>query len=250
MPGLANSETPVQSSKLTAHNAYLTEMLKQAGLDAQARDVAERIQSVLTDEIHHRMKNMLTMVTAIVRQTMRAADNLAEAEAAISIRLLAMARAHDLLLKSDWKSAGMLDVVRGATQQHDTVEGRISVEGDDLQINSTAILPLTLALNELCTNAIKYGALSREAGRVTVRWETGRETGTLRWVESGGPPVAPRERRSFGTRLVEDALPRQLGGTAHLSFLPAGVEFDLAIPLERLRPVLVADTQEAEAAHG
>ena len=87
------------NQKLTARNTYLTEMLKQAGLDAQARDVAERIQTVLTDEIHHRMKNMLTMVTAIVRQSMRASASLVEAEAAISLRLLAMARAHDLLLK-------------------------------------------------------------------------------------------------------------------------------------------------------
>ena len=110
----------MENSKLTAQNAYLTEMLKQAGLDAEARDVAERIQTVLTDEIHHRMKNMLTMVTAIVRQSMRTATNLADAEAAISVRLLAMARAHDLLLKADWKSASLFAVVQGAVLQHDT----------------------------------------------------------------------------------------------------------------------------------
>src|SRR3954470_22875181 len=85
-------ERPTMSNaSLTERNAQLTELLKQAGLDAQARDVAERIQSVLTEELHHRMKNMLTVVGAIVRQTMRTADNLAEAEAAIGTRLLAMA---------------------------------------------------------------------------------------------------------------------------------------------------------------
>lgn len=228
----------MQNHQLTAQNAYLTEMLKQAGLDAEARDVAERIQTVLTDEIHHRMKNMLTMVTAIVRQTMRNADSLATAEAAISLRLLAMARAHNLLLKADWKSASLLAVVTGAIAQHDTVEGRIIVSGEDIQIASAAILPLTLALNELCTNAIKYGALSKQDGRVAINWSVDTANVTLRWVERGGPAVALRERRGFGTRLIEDALPRQLGGTGQLTFAPTGVIFDLVIPKERLQPVL------------
>ncbi len=222
--------------RLTAQNTYLTEMLKQAGLDAEARDVAERIQTVLTDEIHHRMKNMLTMVTAIVRQSMRASINLAEAEAAISVRLLAMSKAHDLLLKADWKSADLLAVVHGATEQHDTTEGRFVIAGSTMQINSAAILPLTLALNELCTNAVKYGALSRAGGRVTIGWVVDTRCLTLRWVESGGPVVAAPARNSFGTRLIEQALPRQLGGTGHMIFAPAGVEFELAIPLERLVP--------------
>src|SRR6195952_1884379 len=93
--------------QLTVQNAYLTEILRQAGLDAEAQVVAARIQTVLTDEIHHRMKNMLTMVTAVVRQSMRSAANLADAEAAIGARLIAMAKAHDLLLKADWQSAGL-----------------------------------------------------------------------------------------------------------------------------------------------
>lgn len=224
------------SSKLTAQNAYLTQMLKQAGLDAEARDVAERIQTVLTDEIHHRMKNMLTMVTAIVRQSMRSAEGLAEAEAAISVRLLAMARAHDLLLKADWQSAGLLAVVRGAIEQHDTAATRIVVKGADLQITSAAILPLTMILNELCTNATKYGALSRDAGRVEIGWETGEAALVLCWTEIGGPVVAARERKSFGSKLIEDALPRQLGGSGRLEFLPDGVVFTLTVPLSRLQP--------------
>src|SRR5665213_1855929 len=104
-------EGPVKNDTLTVQNAYLTKMLKQAGLDAEAQVVAARIQSVLTDEIHHRMKNMLTMVTAIVRQSMRSATNIADAEAAISTRLMAMARAHDLLLKANLKSAGLASII-------------------------------------------------------------------------------------------------------------------------------------------
>ena len=241
----------MQNNNLTAQNAYLTEMLKQAGLDAEARDVAERIQSVLTDEIHHRMKNMLTMVTAIVRQSMRTASGLPEAEAAISIRLLAMAKAHDLLLKANWKSASLRNVVQGAIQQHDTKARRIAITGDDIQIVSASILPLTLALNELCTNAIKYGALSQDAGHVAIGWSVNANVATLRWVESGGPVVAAPLRRSFGMRLIEDALPRQLGGTARLDFPPSGAVFELVIPLDRLTPALAEESVREEiAVHG
>jgi two-component sensor histidine kinase len=226
----------VLNNKLKVQNAYLTKMLLQAGLDAEARDVAERIQSVLTDEIHHRMKNMLTMVTAIVRQSMRTAVTLPEAEAAISSRLVAMAKAHDLLLKADWKSAGLLSVVQGAIEQHNTAAGRITVQGDDIEIVSSSILPLTLILNELCTNATKYGALSGDGGMVTVGWTVADGALDFKWIESGGPPVTASGRKSFGTRLIEEALPRQLGGRGHISFPPSGVEFEFIIPLERLRP--------------
>jgi two-component sensor histidine kinase len=223
--------------KLTARNTYLTEMLKQAGLDAQAREVADRIQTVLTDEIHHRMKNMLTIVTALVRQSMRASTSLAEAEAAIGLRLLAMSRAHDLLLKADWQAGDLAEIVHGAVEQHETAAGRFTFAGDPVMINSAAILPLTLALNELCTNAVKYGALSNQAGHVHVSWAASATDLTLRWTESGGPPVTPPAHKSFGTRLIEEALPRQLGGTGHIFFAPSGLEFDLIVPLDRLRPI-------------
>jgi two-component sensor histidine kinase len=230
----------VQDKKLTAHNAYLTEMLRQAGLNAEAQAVAARIQKVLTDEIHHRMKNMLTMVTAIARQTIRNATTLAGAEEAISKRLIAMSKAHDLLLKAELKSASLNTIILGAIEQHDTASGRISISGDELEIIPSSILPLTLILNELCTNATKYGSLSREGGRVALAWSLDDQGTvlTVRWVESGGPPVVPPETRSFGTRLIEGAIPRQLGGTGTLTFPPSGVEFELIIPFEHLKPAI------------
>jgi two-component sensor histidine kinase len=223
-------------NKLTARNVYLTEMLRQAGLDAEARDVAERIQRVLTDELHHRMKNMLAMVAAIVRQSLRTAGSLEAAEAAISVRLVAMARAHDLLLKSDWKSTGLHSVLKSAVEQHDTVAGRIAVMGADMEIVSSAILPLTLALNELCTNAVKYGALSRDAGRVDMTCRVDGKAVVIVWVESGGPPVQPPDRKSLGSTLIESALPRQMGGSGQLVFAPTGISFTLSLPVDRLQP--------------
>lgn len=229
----------MQNSKLTAQNAYLTEMLNQAGLDAEAQVVAARIQTVLTDEIHHRMKNMLTMVTAVVRQSMRSAKTLEAAESAIGARLIAMSKAHDLLLKANWQSADMTVVIQGAAEQHDSVAGRIVVQGEVLEIASAAILPLSLLINELCTNATKYGALSVERGSVAISW-TQDASGELilRWVESDGPPVTAPGGKSFGSRLIEDGIPRQFGGTGKLSFDPSGLTFELRVPLERLQPVV------------
>jgi two-component sensor histidine kinase len=212
-------------------------MLKQAGLDAEARDVAERIQTVLTDEIHHRMKNMLTMVAAIVRQSMRSATSLSDAESAISTRLIAMARAHDLLLKADLKSALLSSVIAGAIGQHNTAKGAIDVSGDEVEITPSAILPLTLILNELCTNATN-GALSLEGGRVSLAWTRDVTSGGLvvRWIERGGPLVGPTGNKSFGSLLLEQAIPRQLGGFGQLSFPLSGVEYVLTVPPEKITP--------------
>jgi two-component sensor histidine kinase len=223
---------------LTSQNAYLTEMLKQAGLDAEARDVAQRIQSVLTDEIHHRMKNMLAMVTAIVRQSIRSATNLADAENAISTRLIAMARAHDMLLKVELKSASLNSIIQNAVAQHNGAEGAIGMTGEDMQVMPSTILPLALILNELCTNATKYGALSLPGGTVSLSWaqNADRTTLVLTWKESGGPLVRPLGARSFGSRLLEEGIPRQLGGFGQISFPITGVEYVLTVPLGKLRP--------------
>ena len=106
---------------------------------------------------------------------------------------------------------------------------------------------MTLALNELCTNAIKYGALSKDGGRVDIRWSVDADDFNLRWVESGGPSVTPPLRSSFGSRLIEKALPRQMGGTGHMAFAPTGVEFELVIPLNKLQPPAEGAHQDADS---
>lgn len=224
-------------STLTEQNVHLTEMLRQAGLDVEAHVVSAQIQTVLVNEIHHRMKNMLTMVTAVVRQSLRASNNVADAEAAIGTRLIAMSRAHDLLLRTDLGSADLAVVMRGATEQHDTAMGRISYKGDRIEIGSASILPMSLLLNELCTNATKYGALSSVNGRVDVSWamQPDEKSLQIKWVESGGPSVSPPVRKGFGIRLIENGIPRQMGGTGILSFLPGGVEFELTVPTQNLQ---------------
>jgi two-component sensor histidine kinase len=226
----------VASPTLKEQNDTLQKLLDQAGIDSAQRDVAERIQAVLPGELHHRMKNMLTMVTAIVRQSMRSASSLASAERAITARLMAMAKAHELLLNADLKTASLKDIVQGATEQHNIAAGRFQFQGDELEVLAASILPLMLMLNELCTNAAKYGALSTEGGVVRFKWNLD-ASGTLlifKWVESGGPAVTAPGPKSFGTRLIEEALPRQMGGNGRLAFPETGVEFECSIPVESL----------------
>jgi two-component sensor histidine kinase len=226
-----------QDHALVAQNALLRELLRQAGVESAARDVADEIQRVLTEEIHHRIKNILTMVTAIVRQSVAAATDLPGAEIAITARLLAMAKAQDLLLKSDWHATGLIGVMTAATALHTDGETRITVTGDDVEIAPATILPLTLILNELGTNATKYGALSIDSGHVLITLTRDDVTRalTLVWQETGGPPVVATGAKSFGTRLIERALPRQIGGEGTLAFLPEGVTYTLTIPLEALQ---------------
>lgn len=217
-------------------NGDLTRRLEQATLDASVQNDAARFQLVLTQEIHHRMKNMLAIVGAIIRQSMRSTTDIREAEAAIGARLIAMARAHDLLLQAKLESASLAVIVRGAIEAHDTAVGRISVHGADMEIQPSAILPITLTLNELCTNATKYGSLSIPDGGVALNWALDDASTSLifRWVESDGPAVLPPKSRSLGSKLVEEVLPRQLGGRASLNFRPLGIEYELAVPMARL----------------
>ncbi len=219
---------------LQLQNVYLKGLLEKAAAETIDREVAERIQTVLTEELHHRVKNMLTMVTAIVRQSMRTADSLAIAERAIGARLMAMASAHDLLLRADWKTTRLTAVIFGAIEHHIASPGRIVVEGDQIEIIAAAIVPLTLVLNELCTNATKYGALSKEGGHVSLTWARDTKSITFRWIERGGPLVSKPGRMSFGSRLIQDALPRQLRGQGTLSFPASGVEYQLTVPTKNL----------------
>jgi two-component sensor histidine kinase len=226
----------VRNDTLRLENLNLHKLLEQAALDMAEHNVADRIRAVLMEELHHRLKNMMAIVTAIVRQSLRTAGDLVQAEHAITARLVAMSNAHALLLKADLDSAALTRVVQGAIEQHDASAGRIHVEGPEIEIVSSAILPLTMILNELCTNSTKYGALSNENGSVLFVWAAD-EAGaliTFRWIEKDGPIVSAPGPKSFGSRLIEAALPRQLGGRGHLTFPPTGVEFELAVSMEAL----------------
>jgi two-component sensor histidine kinase len=222
---------------LTQAGIDAARLLKQAGIDASDNEAAKQLQRLLLEELHHRVKNTLATVIAITSQSLRNAETLEQGRFAVENRLVALGRAHDLLLQASWASAPLRDVVHAAIEPfEDGRESRFSVQDIALDIGAAAVLPLTMSLNELCTNAVKYGALSVPKGRVTIAMSVDEkaERFMLAWTESDGPPVEEPKRRSFGTRLI-NRLADQLHGEAHLTYAPEGVIYRLDAPLAGLR---------------
>jgi two-component sensor histidine kinase len=234
---------------LKAENVGLRMLLEQAGVDAQAllaqagleaeqRETADRLQKLILEELHHRIKNTLATVSAIAAQSLRTATSIEHGEQAIESRLQALGRAHDLLLQVRWSSASLAHIVAGATEPYDNKGmGKFSIQGPDLKINSGAVIALAMTLNELCTNTTKFGALSAPAGRVEITWsvDQGHERLHLAWIETGGPQVVLPTRRSFGTRMIE-TLGNQLNGKVEMAYPASGFIYALDVPLASLKP--------------
>jgi two-component sensor histidine kinase len=225
--------------RLIGENVDLRRLLAQAGIDAAEQKTAERLQRLLLEELHHRVKNMLATTMAIASETLRSAESLEHGRLAIEERLLALGRVHDLLLRTNWTSTSLAAIVKTAVDPFDTSgNGRFFVQSTDIEVSSEVVLPLAMVLNELCTNATKYGALSNATGRVEISAtvDEPRKRFHLRWAESGGPAVHLPTRRSFGAQLIEHSLVSQLQAEVQLTFDPSGVVCLLDIPLASLTP--------------
>jgi two-component sensor histidine kinase/CheY-like chemotaxis protein len=209
-------------------------LLIQAGIEAEEREAADKLQKLIHGELHHRIKNTLATVSAIASQSLRTANSLEDCRNAIEGRLAALGRAHDMLMRISWADASFSDVVRSATEPYDTQGvGAFSIVGPEVKIASGAVIALAMTLNELCTNATKYGALSAPAGRVAIAWAVHDERLRMKWAESGGPAVNAPNRRSFGTRMMQ-SLGQQLNGTVQLAYEPAGFTYTLDVPVAAL----------------
>ncbi|KQP40968.1 PAS domain S-box protein [Methylobacterium sp. Leaf104] len=220
-----------------------------AGEIAFAREVADRAwggltrieadeqQRTLNRELSHRLKNTLAMVQAIASQTLRSVTDIEAAKEALAARLIALGKAHDILLSGAHESAEMEAVMRGALSIHDDRQpGRFHVSGPPVLLGSKAALALALMLHELATNAAKYGALSVPDGRVTLDWSLDDgAAGTivrLIWSEMDGPGVTPPTHKGFGSRLIERGLVGAVGGTVSLEYLPGGLVCRVVAPLD------------------
>jgi two-component sensor histidine kinase/CheY-like chemotaxis protein len=245
----SNSEAANSNTKasLTAENDSLRLLLEQAeldtkillakaGIDAKERETADKLQRLILEELHHRIKNTLATVGAIASQSLRTATSLEHAQLAIEGRLFALGRAHDLLMQVSWANASLVQTIRGAIVPYDNQgAGRFTIDGPDIGIASSAVITLAMTLNELCTNTTKFGALSVPAGRVEVAWTIDNDAQRLRltWTEKGGPAVGAPTRRSFGTRMME-TLGQQLNGKVHLAYERTGFVYTLDVPVQSL----------------
>lgn len=205
--------------------------------DITDQKLSEARQTLLMQELAHRMKNTMAMVQAVATQTMRNAPSLEAAGEALAARLLALAKAHDVLLQGSFTRASLSGLVEGAVSLHgDGVAGRFRIAGPELTLGPRHGMTLALMLHELGTNAAKYGALSVAAGWVCITWNVaeaeGGQTLRFRWEESGGPPVTPPTRTGFGTRLIARSLAHSFGGTARMSYPREGAVLTFEAPLD------------------
>ena len=172
-------------------------LLAQAGIDAKEREAADKLQKLILDELHHRIKNTLATVSAIASQSLRTATSIEHGRQAIEGRLVALGRVHDLLMQVSWANTSLVHTIRGATEPYDSQGvGRFSINGPDIGITSGAVIALAMTFNELCTNTTKFGALSVPGGRVEIAWtvDDEKERFQLTWTEKDGP----RSRRQPG----------------------------------------------------
>jgi PAS domain S-box-containing protein len=224
--------------------AYPTPLRNAAGslrgavnmlVDITDRKQAEERRQLLIKELNHRVKNTLATVQSIAAQTFRGGTE-SQARHWFEGRLVALAKAHDVLTRENWEGADLHDIVAQAIAplrgEH---ESRFDIDGPRLRLRPRMALSIAMAVHELCINAAKYGALSNGTGRVRIGWEFGRKEPErelrLWWEESDGPPVAAPSRKGFGSRLIERGLASELGAKVRLEYLQGGVVCEIEAPL-------------------
>ncbi len=207
-------------------------------IETTGKMVAERNARLLNAELAHRMKNVMAMVSAVASQTFRSAKSLEQAQKTFGERIATLGQAHSILTQSSWSGAPIGAVISGALAPHSVDRARVSVAGPVVELAADHALTLALAINELVTNAIKYGALSTESGRVDLSWQTGLNDSAqpfrFDWVESGGPPVVAPAQVGFGSRLIERVVAQKFGGEVRLDYAPEGFRYSLATTMDKI----------------
>jgi two-component sensor histidine kinase len=186
----------------------------------------EAMRHLLNLELVHRIKNMMAGVQSVVCQSLRDRPDLLET---VSARMAALGAANDLLVKSDWRSASLRDILAREFEPYGP--SRFRIDGDDLECPHSIAILLALIVHELTTNAVKYGALSCPSGAVAVTWTVASGRLCFEWTESGGPPPRAPTRAGFGSRLLRSGV-QQFHGTCDCQFEPGGLRcsFSLTMP--------------------
>jgi PAS domain S-box-containing protein len=209
-------------------------------LDLAERKAAEDHQRFLMRELSHRSKNLLAIIQAMASLTARSAASLADFRERFLQRLQGIAASHDVLISQNWVGAPLAELVRHQIEPFaGAVESRVQLDGPNVSVSPSAAQALGLALHELATNSIKYGALSRPEGWVRVAWTfecNGAESHRLRldWREHAGPPVEPPAYKGFGHAVFERMVAHSLGGTVMLDFAPGGFGWSISVPATHL----------------
>jgi PAS domain S-box-containing protein len=205
----------------------------------ERKEFEERLH-LLMCEVNHRARNMLSVVNAIAHQT--ATSTPEQFLERFSERIQALSANQNLLVRNEWQGVDVEDLVHAQLAPFaDLIGSRIAVRGPKLVLKAASAQTIGLAVHELATNAVKYGALSTDRGRVDICWETERETFSMSWTEREGPSVSPPERHGFGITAMKAMAERSVDGNVALHFAPLGITWHLTCPaanaLERRKPV-------------
>jgi PAS domain S-box-containing protein len=208
--------------------------------DITNRKRTEKHQRFLMRELTHRSKNLLAIVQSMARQTARSSPSLKEFETQYMQRLQGLAASHDLLVNQDWVGAPLDELIRKQVEAFvEQNRSNLAVSGPHVIISSRAAQTIGLALHELATNSIKYGALSTPSGKVSIEWEYQFAAGVLaslllKWEEHNGPPVLPPSRKGFGHFVIERMVTQSLNAKVKIEFLPQGLVWILDVPIDML----------------
>jgi two-component sensor histidine kinase len=218
----------VRAEKLTAEQA-----LRRSQEHQEAMEKAEAHQRTLIEELNHRVKNMLTVVNAMARQTLATSPSPEDFTDKFIRRIDALGRTHSLLSREQWASVQLCDVARDSLEPYILGgHNRVSLEGPPVALDPKSALALGLVFHELATNAIKHGALSNQDGRVAMSWNFKDDRLiALQWQESGGPEVSPPTRGGFGSRLIRLELTHELNGEVELIYDASGLKLMTSFPL-------------------
>lgn len=229
------SEFPIETNLSLLNGGE--HLVSSAIRDVTQRKAAEERQALLIRELNHRVKNTLASVQAIVSQTLTAAKNPTAFSHALTARLAALSKSHDVLTRNDWAGALVRDLVAEQLGPYGARKvRRFRMTGPAVRLSPNRAVTLGMMLGELATNAAKYGALSVEGGKVSVSWKRVDEDGETRlrlaWREIGGPAVRQPRARGFGARLIERGAATGLHGSARLAFRPDGLVCQIDFPLQ------------------
>lgn len=213
--------------------ATLIEVVLRLADDATVeRQQASDRQEVLIAELNHRVRNILSLIRGLIRQSMPPPGaKLEDFVALIDGRIHALARAHNQITQDNWSPAPLKSLI--AAEAAAFLQGKgeqIRTHGETVLLNPQAYSALALVMHELVTNSVKYGALSG-SGLVDLKWAIGKDGSlTIDWIESGGPPVTPPKRKGFGSTIIEHSVPYDLGGTSAVEFAPGGIRATFCVP--------------------
>jgi two-component sensor histidine kinase len=216
-----------------------------ARAEVQERSLAEERQRLLLNELNHRVKNTLASVQSIARQSLLNAKDIETYHKAFEARLMALSQTHNLLTAQNWEGASLFDILAAELRPHgggrEGGGARFTLQGDqDIWLRPKAAVALGMAIHELATNALKYGALSTPSGHVALNLRLQEPQPDRRlvieWTESGGPTVVKPERQGFGSRLLERGLAGELAGRVRLDYHPTGLTCRMELPLKVLEP--------------